>query len=64
VKIWDAVTGEPDAASLAAHNRPVSAVAFGRGGYHDLLMGGSGDRPVRIWDLIPDRATRRPLAGH
>jgi WD40 repeat protein len=60
VRIWDAVTGEPQA-TLEGHNDRVNAVAWSPDGTR--LATGSNDRTVRIWDAVTGE-TQATLEGH
>jgi WD40 repeat protein len=42
----------------------VNAVAIGRVGDRDLIITGSGDRTVRIWDAITGGLVGTSLTGH
>jgi WD40 repeat protein len=55
VRVWDAATGTPRGDPFTGHTSPVSAVAFGQLDGRPVVISGSGDRTVRVWD--------GPLAG-
>ena len=50
MRIWDAVTGTPLGDPLG-HDGWVTAVALGRAGDRDVIVSGSYDGTVRIWDV-------------
>ena len=50
VRIWDAATGRPHGEPFTGHTHRVEAVAIGRTGDRDIIVSGSWDRTVRIWD--------------
>jgi WD40 repeat protein len=49
--VWDAVTGLPVGGPLTCHIDEVQAVAIGRAGDRDVIVSGSLDDTVRIWDF-------------
>ena len=42
----------------------VNAVAIGRAGDRDIIVSGSDDGTVRIWDAVTGNPVGDPLAGH
>ena len=42
----------------------VTAVAIGRAGDRDIIVSGSGDGTVRVWDAVTGAPVGGPLAGH
>ncbi len=59
VRVWDAVTGKPvgvplidDKATAKPEAEAVEAVAVGRAGDRDIIISGSADGTVRIWDAV------------
>ena len=60
---WAAWTGQ-EHRRLAGHDGPVNAVAVGRAGDRDIIVSGSGDGTVRIWDAVTGDLTAAPLADH
>ena len=61
--IWDAVTGNPVGAPLVSYDSWVRAVAIGRAGNRDIIVSGSNDKTVRIWDAVNGQPGRRPAGG-
>ena len=49
---------------LVGHDRAVNAVAIGRAGDRDVIVSGSDDKTVRIWDAITGEANGGRLVGH
>ncbi len=49
---------------LADHNSTVTSVAVGRAGDRDIIVSGSADSTVRIWDAVSGAPVGAPLAGH
>ena len=56
---WAAWTGQVHR-RLAGHDDIVNAVAIGRAGDRDVIVSGSGDRTVRVWDAVTGEPGRRP----
>ena len=52
--------GEP----LTGHTRMVAAVAFGRIGDRDVIVSGSLDDTVRVWDAATGQPRGEPLTDH
>jgi WD40 repeat protein len=60
VRIWDAVTdefsedlgGDLASAPLVGHDGPILAVAIGRAGDREIIVSGSADAIVRVWDAV------------
>ena len=50
VRIWDVASGEPLGSPLAGHAGAVTAVAVGRIGGREVVVSGSEDRTLRVWD--------------
>ena len=46
------------------HDRAVYAVAIGRAGDRDVIVSGSADGTVRVWDAVTGDPVGAPLAGH
>jgi WD40 repeat protein len=42
----------------------VTSVAIGRPGDRDVIVSGSADHTVRIWDAVTGALVGTPLAGH
>ena len=42
----------------------MSAVAIGRAGDRDVIVSGSADGTVRVWDAVTGDLVGAPLAGH
>jgi len=57
VILWDAQTGTQIGSALKVHQGTVNTVTFGASGAGDLLLSGSSDRTIILWDLT----TRQPL---
>ena len=71
VRVWDAVTGDPLGAPLTGHDHSltdyidsVTAVAVGRAGNRDVIVSGSDDKTVRVWDAVTGDPVGAPLTGH
>lgn len=73
VRIWDAITGEPMSASIAdragrastgGRDTEVSALAVGRADSRDIIVSGSQDGTVRIWDPATGAPIGTPLSAH
>ena len=60
---WAAWTGQGHR-RLVGHGDFVSAVAIGRAGDRDIIVSGSGDKTVRVWDAVTGAPAGAPLAGH
>ena len=60
---WAAWTGQGHR-RLADHDDPVNAVAIGRAGDRDIIVSGSDDGTVRVWDAVTGDPAGAPLAGH
>jgi len=56
--LWDVQTGERIGPAFRVHQRAINAVAFGRDETEDILLSGSDDSTVILWDL----STRQPLS--
>ena len=52
------------ATPLADHDGPVRAVAIGRAGDRDVIVSGSDDGTVRVWDAVTGDPAGDPLADH
>lgn len=64
VETWNAVTGAHVGTLLDGDCRPVTSVAIGHVSGRDIVVAGSSDGTLRIWDAVPvDQATSR-LFGH
>ena len=59
---WAAWTGQGHR-RLARHGR-VRAVAVGRAGDRDVIVSGSDDGTVRVWDAVTGSSVAGPLVGH
>ena len=60
---WAAWTGQGHR-RLAGHDRAVNAVAIGRAGDRDVIVSGSADKTVRVWDAVTGELIGGPLADH
>jgi WD40 repeat protein len=60
---WAAWNGQPHR-SLSGHGGEVHEVAIGEAGGRTVIISGSSDRTVRIWDAVTYEPTGEPLAGH
>jgi len=60
---WAAWTGQVQR-KLAGHGGRVRAVAIGRAGDRDVIVSGSDDRTVRVWDAVTGDPVGSPLAAH
>src|SRR5262249_22981008 len=49
---------------LPGHKGPVGAIAVGRAGNRDVIVTGSDNATVRIWDAVTGDPIGPPLAGH
>jgi WD40 repeat protein len=49
---------------LQGHTAPVNAVAVGELRGRAIVVSGSADKSVRVWDLVTGAAVGRPLDGH
>ncbi len=49
---------------LTGHDRWVTAVAIGRAADRDIIVSGSADETVRVWDAVTGTQRGAPLAGH
>jgi WD40 repeat protein len=61
VRVWDLTTGTPLGDPLTGHTGEVSAVAAAEVDGRPVVISGSNDRTVRVWDLTRQRAMRRHL---
>ena len=59
MRVWDAVTGAAGRPAADGHTERVTAVAVGRAGDRDIIVSGSWDGTVRVWDA----ATGQPVGG-
>ena len=59
LRIWDAATGHPIGKPLIIEGGNVGAITTGPAGGQDIIVTGSEDGTVRIWD-----ATEEALVGH
>ena len=59
--LWN-VDGWTVAGSLRGHTGPVRAVAFSHDG--KLLVSGSDDNSVRLWDVAKGELKHEPMKGH
>ena len=50
--------------TLSGHTAGVRPLAVGRLGFQDVIVSGSSDRTVRIWDMATGVPVGQPLAGH
>ena len=50
--------------TLTGHSGPVNAVAVGRAGGREVIVSGSRDETVRIWDAVTGQPVGEPLTGH
>jgi WD40 repeat protein len=50
--------------SLVGHQQRVYAVALGRAGDRDIIVSGSADATVRVWDAATGDPVGAPLTGH
>lgn len=57
---WAAWRGQ-QLQKLTSHNGPVTSVAIGRAGDRDIIVTGSADRTVRIWDAVTGAPLGEPL---
>ena len=57
----DVVRGTPVGVPLLGHRAPVNSVAIGRIAGQDVIVSGSDDETVRIWDAPP--SDQRHIAG-
>jgi len=72
IYIWDAATGTPTMPPLPAYSRArpsghagdVRCVAIGRSGARDVIVSGTWEKTVRIWDAVTGRPLGTPLSGH
>ena len=56
--MWDLATGTPVGDPFTGHGEPVLSVAVAELDGRPVVISGSGDRTVRVWDLAtgdPDR---------
>ena len=60
---WAAWTGQGHR-RLAGYDDHVRAVAIGRAGDRDVIVSGSYDQTVRVWDAVTGDPVCAPLAGH
>jgi WD40 repeat protein len=60
---WAAWTGRGHR-KLTGHWGRVTAVAIGRAGDRDVIVSGSDDATVRVWDAVTGSLVGAPLAGH
>ena len=63
MQIWDAVHGRVIVA-LVGHDGSVNSVAIGRIAGQDVIVSGSDDETVRIWDAVRGTPVGVPLLGH
>jgi WD40 repeat protein len=59
LRMWDAVTGYPIGKPLTIEGGNVCAMTTGRAGNRDIIVTGSADGNVRVWD-----ASAEALTGH
>jgi WD40 repeat protein len=73
IHIWDAVTGERTCPPLPGYvsprppdaaRREIRCVAIGRAGDRDVIVSGTWERTVRIWDAVTGQPLGAPLTGH
>ena len=50
--------------TLTGHTDAVTAVAVGRTGDREVIVSGSQDNTVRVWDAATGQPVGQPLAGH
>ncbi len=62
-RIWDVTSGE-EVAVLLGHTDGVSALALGRIGSREVIVSGSADRTLRIWEAASGEQLGAPLTGH
>ena len=63
--MWDLESGEPVLGPLTGHDGEVKAVAVGERHGRPVIVSGSDDRTVRVWDLESERhATLRIELQH
>ena len=60
---WAAWRGQ-QLQKLTSHNGPVTSVAIGRAGDRDIIVTGSADRTVRIWDAVTGAPLGEPLTDY
>ena len=71
VRVWDLESGEPALGPLTCHDDGVHAVAGGAravavGDWHGrpVIVSGSDDQTMRVWDLESGEPALGPLTGH
>ena len=70
VRLWDARTGQPIGQPLQGHGNSVYSVAFSPvriatpKGLGYVIVSGSYDRTVRLWDARTGQPIGQPLQGH
>ncbi|MFC4149874.1 WD40 repeat domain-containing protein [Micromonospora mangrovi] len=73
IHVWDAVTGERTCPPMPGYvsrrppntgRREVRCVAIGRAGDRDVIVSGTWEGTVRIWDAVTGQPTGAPLTGH
>ena len=60
---WAAWTGQTHR-RLGDYDGRIHAVAIGRAGDRDIIVSGTDDMTVRIWDAVTGEPVGGPLAGH
>jgi WD40 repeat protein len=50
--------------TFAGHGRAVNSVAIGQIAYRDVVVTGSGDYTIQVWDAIGGQPVGDPLEGH
>jgi WD40 repeat protein len=50
--------------TLAGHGRAVNSVAIGQIAYRDVVVTGSGDYTIQVWDAVSGHPVGGPLEGH
>ena len=55
MRVWDLQTGEPALGPLTGHDGRVNAVAVGERHGRPVIVSGSDDQTVRVWDLESER---------
>ncbi len=59
--VWDLESGESALSPLTGHDGPVHAVAVAKRQGRPVIVSGSGDGTVRVWDLESGEPRGRPV---